>query len=125
MDKNLGAVEDTAHPKENMLPIEVILLTEDHEIRGLVYVSRNTKEERRLTDLLNDNRRRFLAITDAELLHRHSPSAPRHYSFMQVHMDKIIMLHPSTQRLVNKNNYGVEDALRFDQFRAKLRGQEV
>ena len=36
------------------VPIEVIILTADHEIKGTVHVSKYTKTNRELTDLLND-----------------------------------------------------------------------
>jgi hypothetical protein len=121
---SLPADEMNADPREGALPIEVTLLTQDHEIRGLVYVSRSAKEERRLTDLLNESSRRFLAITDAELHNRHAPSGARHYAFMQVHIDQIIMLHPSTQSLVNKSPYNADQFQRFEQFRNKVRQQE-
>jgi hypothetical protein len=112
--------EEVTDAKGTMLPLEVILLTQDHEIRGLVYVSREAKADRRLSELLNDQTRRFLAIKDAELVNRHSPSGARHYAFLQVHIDNIIMLHPSAQRLVNNQTYSTEEASRFDNFRAKL-----
>jgi alkyl sulfatase BDS1-like metallo-beta-lactamase superfamily hydrolase len=111
--------------KEESLPIEVVILTQDHEIRGLVYVSRKTREERRLSDLLNDPQRRFLAVTDVELLTRHNPSAPRRYAFLQMHIDSIIMIHPSTQRLLNKGGYTKDEASRFEDIRAKFRSKEA
>jgi hypothetical protein len=109
--------------KQNSVAIAVTLLTQDHEIKGLVYVSRKTKSERRLSDLLNDPRRRFLAITDAELISRHAPSAARTYPFIQIHIDKIIMIHPSDQRLAKSPLYSEEDAERFESFRSKLKGR--
>ena len=48
------------------IPIEVCILTADHDIKGTVHVSKYTNTNRELTDLLNDKERRFLAVTNAE-----------------------------------------------------------
>lgn len=42
------------------IPIEVMILTVDHDIKGTVHVSKYTNTNRELTDLLNDKERRFL-----------------------------------------------------------------
>ena len=47
------------------VPIEVSILTVDHDIKGIVHVSKYTNTNRELTDLLNDRERRFLAVTNA------------------------------------------------------------
>lgn len=106
--------------KESAMPMEVVILTPDHEIYGIVYVSRDTREDRRISDLLNADNRRFLAVTDARLINRVGPSTPRMYSFLQLHIDNIIMIHPSTQSVVKDTGYSTEEALRFDQLRARL-----
>ena len=41
------------------VPIEVSILTSDHDIKGVVHVSKYTNTNRELTDLLNDRERRF------------------------------------------------------------------
>lgn len=102
------------------VPIEVVILTVDHEIKGTVHVSKYTNTNRQLTDLLNDINRRFLAITDAEILGRKGTSSPRRYNFIQVHMDKIVMVHPSTQVLIRENARAQEDVVRFRELRDKL-----
>ena len=40
------------------IPIEVVILTVDHDIKGTVYVSKYTDTNRELTDLLNDRDKR-------------------------------------------------------------------
>ena len=52
------------------VPIEVSILTADHDIKGIVHVSKYTNSNRELTDLLNDKERRFLAVTNAEIYPR-------------------------------------------------------
>ena len=54
------------------VPIEVSILTADHDIKGIVHVSKYTNTNRELTDLLNDRERRFLAVTNAEIYPRNS-----------------------------------------------------
>ena len=39
------------------IPIEVCILTVDHDIKGTVHVSKYTNTNRELTDLLNDKER--------------------------------------------------------------------
>lgn len=102
------------------MPVEVVILTVDHEIKGTVHVSKYTNTNRQLTDLLNDNTRRFLAVTDAEILNRKGTSSPRKYNFLEIHMDYILMVHPSTQVLIRENTRAQEDVLRFKELRDKL-----
>jgi hypothetical protein len=106
--------------KETALPLEVVILTMDHEVQGIIYVSREVKEDRRISDLLNDPEKRFLAVTDARLVGRVGVSTPRIYSFLQLHIDNIIMIHPSTQAVVRSPDYSREEALRFDELRVKV-----
>jgi hypothetical protein len=108
------------HSKDAAIPMEVMILTADHEVQGVVYVSRDTREDRRISDLLNDPERRFLAVTDAKLINRNGPSSPRIYSFMQLHIDNIIMIHPSTQAVLRNTEYSKDEALRFDELRTKF-----
>lgn len=109
-----------ANSKETAVPIEVVILTPDHEVYGLIHVARDAREERRISDLLNDPERRFLAVTDAKLINRVGPSTPRLYSFMQLHIDNIIMIHPSSQAVVRNPEYSKDEALRFDELRGKM-----
>lgn len=106
--------------KDAAIPMEVVILTQDHEVQGVIHVSRNAKEDRRISDLLNDPERRFLAVTDAKLISRSGPSSPRIYSFMQLHIDNIIMIHPSAQSVLRNTEYSKDEALRFDGLRSKF-----
>lgn len=75
----------------DMVPIEVSILTVDHDIKGVVYVSKYTNTNRELTDLLNDRERRFLAVTNAEIFPRNAGQSPRKYNFLEIHMDYVLM----------------------------------
>ena len=103
------------------VPIEVIILTKDHEIKGTVHVSKYTKTNRELTDLLNDREKRFLAVTNAEILARNSANTPpRKYNFLEVHIDCIMMVHPSSQVVFREYGKAQEDIQRFRELRNKL-----
>ena len=102
------------------VPIEVIILTADHEIKGTVHVSKYTKTNRELTDLLNDKEKRFIAVTNAEILDRSSSVPPRRYNFLEIHMDYILLVHPTTQAVFKESSKAQEDIARFRELRNKL-----
>lgn len=102
------------------LPIEVIILTADHDIKGTVHVSKYTDTNRELTDLLNDRERRFLAVTNVEIYPKNSNQPPKRYDFLEIHMDYVLMVHPTSQALFKENSKTQEDILRFRELRAKL-----
>ena len=102
------------------VPIEVIITTADHEIKGTVHVSKYTKTNRELTDLLNDKEKRFLAVTNAEIIARNSSVPPRRYNFLEIHIDCIMMVHPSSQVVFRETGKAQEDIARFRELRKKL-----
>ena len=102
------------------VPIEVIILTADHEIKGTVHVSKYTKTNRELTDLLNDREKRFLAVTNAEIIVRNANNPPRRYNFLEIHIDCIMMVHPSSQVVFRETGKAQEDIARFRELRKKL-----
>jgi len=101
-------------------PVEVLILTLDHDIKGTVHVSKYTNTNRELTDLLNDKDRRFLAVTDAEIVNRKLGGPPRKYNFLEVHMDYVLMVHPASQVLFKESSRTNEDIARFRELRNKL-----
>ncbi|MEB3287034.1 MAG: hypothetical protein VKJ04_05985 [Vampirovibrionales bacterium] len=109
-----------ATSKAAAVAVSVEILTRDHEIQGLVYVARDADENRRISDLLNDADKRFLAVTDAKMVSRQNPGSPRQVAFLQIHMDHILMLYPSGQAASRKLGYGVLEAERLDKMRSKL-----
>ncbi len=105
---------------QDTIPIEVYILTKDHDIKGTVHVSKYTNTNRELTDLLNDREKRFLAVTNAELMGKNGSTAPRKYDFLEVHIDAIIIVHPATQVLFKETSKAQEDILRFRELRNRL-----
>ena len=102
------------------VPIDVTILTADHDIKGVVHVSKYTNTNRELTDLLNDKERRFLAVTNAEIYPRTGNQTPRKYNFLEIHMDYVLMVHPSTQAVFKDSGKSQEDIARFRELRLKL-----
>ena len=107
-------------PNSEMMPIEVIILTETSDIKGTVYVSKNTAANRQITELLNNADRRFLAITNVEIYPKNSNQPPKRYEFLEIHMDSILMVHPTSQALFKESPKTQEDIARFRELRAKL-----
>ena len=101
-------------------PVEVCIITKDHEIKGTVYVSKYTKSNRELTELLNDQERRFLAVTNAEIVPVGGNSAPRRYDFLEIHIDSIIIMHPASQTLFKESSKAQEDIVKFRELRNRL-----
>ena len=102
------------------IPIEVIILTSEHDIKGTVHVSKYTDTNRELTDLLNDRERRFLAVTNVEIYSRNSNQPPKRYDFLEIHMDYVLMVHPTSQAVFRESPKPQEDIARFRELRAKL-----
>lgn len=107
-------------PNKDAIPVEVIILTENNDIKGTVYVSKNVAVNRQLTDLLNNSERRFLAVTNVEIYAKNSNQPPKRYEFLEIHMDSILMVHPTSQALFRETPKTQEDIARFRELRAKL-----
>ena len=107
-------------PNKDAIPVEVIILTENNDIKGTVYVSKNVAVNRQLTDLLNNSDRRFLAVTNVEIYTKNSNQPPKRYEFLEIHMDSILMVHPTSQALFRETPKTQEDIARFRELRAKL-----
>ena len=105
---------------QDTIPIEVYILTKDHDIKGTVHVSKYTNTNRELTDLLNDREKRFLAVTNPKLMGKNSSSPPRKYDFLEVRIDAIIIVHPATQVLFKETSKAQEDIMRFRELRNRL-----
>jgi len=108
-------------PNSDAMPVEVIILTENNDIKGTVYVSKGVAANRQLTELLNDGNRRFLAVTNVEIYPKNSNQPPKRYEFLELHMDSILMVHPISQALFKDSPKSQEeDIARFRELRAKL-----
>ena len=100
-------------------PVEVCIITKEHQVKGTVYVSKYTKSNRELTELLNDKERRFLAVTNAEIT-LHGSTTTKRYDFLEVHIDSIIIMHPASQTLFKESTKAQEDIAKFRELRNRL-----
>ncbi|MEM0952238.1 MAG: hypothetical protein AAGI66_08880 [Cyanobacteria bacterium P01_H01_bin.74] len=106
--------------KKQSIAVEMFILTNDHEIVGTVHLDRQTSSDRRITELLNDTERRFLAITDVQLVSRHGKSSPRLYPFLQLNINAISLIHPTAQSVSQGGLYKGCDKVKFDELREKI-----
>lgn len=75
----------------------VLVITQDYEIKGYVFMPRTGKKNRVLSDILN-GLKRFVAIKDCEITHRLIPNRRTEYhNFLQLNLNSIILLRPTLE----------------------------
>lgn len=75
----------------------ILVVTQDYEIKGYVFMPRTGKRNRVLSDILNGVKR-FVAIKDCEVTHRLIPNRRTEYhSFLQLNLNSIIILRPTLE----------------------------
>lgn len=75
----------------------VLVVTQDYEIKGYVFMPRTGKKNRVLSDILN-GLKRFVAIKDCEITHRLIPNRRTEYhNFLQLNLNSIILLRPTLE----------------------------
>ena len=73
---------------------QVLVITEDYEIVGKIFLQKINKRNRVLSDLLN-GKKRFMAIKNCKRKHRHLPDrTTEEQDFIQLNINSIIMLRP-------------------------------
>ena len=73
---------------------KVLVITQDYEIRGYVFMPKTGKKNRVLSDILNGSKR-FVAIKDCEIIYRSNPNRSTEYhNFLQLNLNAIILLRP-------------------------------
>ena len=73
---------------------KVLVVTEDYEVKGYVFLPKIGKRNRILSDILN-GRKRFIAIKDAEITHRKTQTRKvETHDFIQLNVDSIILSRP-------------------------------
>ena len=75
----------------------VLVVTQDYEVKGYVFMPRTGKRNRVLSDILNGVKR-FVAIKDCEITHRLNPNRRTEYhNFLQLNLNAIILLRPTLE----------------------------
>src|SRR5574344_685759 len=73
----------------------VLVVTQDYEIKGFVFMPKTGRRNRVLSDILN-GQKRFVAIKDCEVTHRLIPNRRTEYhNFLQLNLNSIILLRPT------------------------------
>ena len=73
----------------------ILVITQDYEIKGYVFMPRTGRKNRVLSDILN-GLKRFVAIKDCEITHRLNPNRRTEYhNFLQINLNSIILLRPT------------------------------
>ena len=75
---------------------KVLVLTDDFEITGFVFMPKTGKRSRVLSDILN-SKRRFVAIKECELKKINTTEPIEKHDFIQVNLESIIILRPYTE----------------------------
>ena len=72
----------------------VLVITQDYEIRGSVFMPKTGKKNRVLSDILNGVKK-FVAIKNCEVRNRLIPNkAVETHDFLQLNLNSIIILRP-------------------------------
>lgn len=73
---------------------QVLVVTQDYEITGFVFMPKTGRKNRVLSDILNGTKR-FVAIKDCTVTHRLIPTKKtEHHRFLQLNLSSIIILRP-------------------------------
>ncbi len=73
----------------------VRLHTHSYTLEGNIYLPRSMKESRRVTNLLNTDRR-FIALTDVQVIRQNSSDSetPKKYSYIHVNLSTVEWIQP-------------------------------
>ena len=75
----------------------VVVITDNYEITGNIYMPKTTKKTRLLSELLNSNRK-FLAIKNCIMQSRSSGSIePEMLDFLEINVNSIELIKPYTE----------------------------
>lgn len=97
MDKEIEREIETDDFITGVWSERVLVVTQDYEIKGYVFMPRTGKKNRVLSDILN-GLKRFVAIKDCEITHRLNPNRRTEYhSFLQLNLNSIILLRPTLE----------------------------
>ena len=73
---------------------KVVIITDNYEITGNIYMPKTTKKSRLLSELLNSNRK-FIAVKDCVLQTKMSGSMePELLDFLEINISSIILIKP-------------------------------
>lgn len=73
---------------------DVLIVTEDYEVRGTVFNIGFSKKNRFLSDLLNKANKNFIAVKDCEITYKNRQGETEKLDFLQLNMRYVILIRP-------------------------------
>ena len=73
---------------------DVLIITEDYEVKGTVFNIGFSKKNRFLSDLLNKANKNFIAVKDCEITYKTRQGEAEKLDFLQLNMRYVILLRP-------------------------------
>lgn len=73
---------------------DVLIVTEDYEVRGTVFNIGFSKKNRFLSDLLNKANKNFIAVKDCEITYKDRQGETEKLDFLQLNMRYVILIRP-------------------------------
>ena len=72
----------------------VLIITEDYEVRGTVFNISFSKKNRFLSDLLNKANKNFIAVKDCEITYKNKSGETENIDFLQINMRYVVLMRP-------------------------------
>lgn len=73
---------------------DVLIITEDYEVKGTVFNIGFSKKNRFLSDLLNKANKNFIAVKDCEIIYKNRQGETERLDFLQLNMRYVILIRP-------------------------------
>lgn len=73
---------------------DVLIITEDYEVKGTVFNIGFSKKNRFLSDLLNKANKNFIAVKDCEITYKNRQGETEKLDFLQLNMRYVILIRP-------------------------------
>jgi len=73
---------------------DVLIITEDYEIKGTVFNVGFSKKNRFLSDLLNKANKNFIAVKDCEITYKNRGGETENIEFLQINMRYVVLIRP-------------------------------
>lgn len=73
---------------------DVLIITEDYEVKGTVFNIGFSKKKRFLSDLLNKANKNFIAVKDCEITYKNRQGETEKLDFLQLNMRYVILIRP-------------------------------
>jgi len=73
---------------------DVLIVTEDYEVRGTVFNIGFSKRNRFLSDLLNKANKNFIAVKNCEITYKNRGGEVETFDFLQLNMRYVVLIRP-------------------------------